>query len=110
MILEMLKDKGKLNVFVTRPVVIYTKCLDSYSECWDRLNNCQLDVDNIDDSYCLDSVQSNDKIDVYIPSGAMCILEQSGPNTDCKIVYKNIECELLFDGDPIDQYFDIIED
>lgn len=110
MLLDELNSKGKITAFVTQPLCIYTKTPNSYSECWDNLTNDSLELDNIDDSYGLDIVETGDVINVFIPSNARCILtKKANPNVDCTIVYKNIECDLLFEDEPIDTYFDVAE-
>lgn len=110
MLLDALNSNGKVTAFVTQPLCIYTKTSNSYSECWDNNTNSSLELDNIDDSYGLDLVETGDRIDVYIPRNAKCILKKAGPNVDCTIVYKNIECDLLFEDEPIDMYFDVVEE
>lgn len=111
MLLDVLNNKGKVDVFVTQPLCIYTKTSNSYSECWDIITNDNLELDNIDESYGLDLVETGDRIDVYIPRNARCTLKKpSNPNLDCTVVYKNIECDLYFEDEPIDTYFDIIEE
>ena len=103
MLLDELNSKGKITAFVTQPLCIYTKTPNSYSECWDNLTNDSLELDNIDDSYGLDIVETGDVINV-------CILKKASPNVDCTVVYKNIECDLLFEDEPIDTYFDAVDE
>lgn len=110
MLLDELNSKGKITAFVTQPLCIYTKTPNSYSECWDNLTNDSLELDNIDDSYGLDIVETGDVINVFIPRNARCILKKSSPNVDCTVVYKNIECDLLFEDEPIDTYFDAVDE
>lgn len=111
MLLDALNSKGKLTVFVIQPLCIYTKTSNSYSECWDNLTNDNLELDNIDESYGLDLVETGDRIDVYIPRNSRCILKKpSNPNLDCTVEYKNIECDLYFEDEPIDMYFDVVEE
>ena len=109
MLLDELNRKGKITAFVTQPVCIYTKTPNSYSECWDNLTNDILELDNIDDSYGLDIVETGDVINVFIPRNARCILKKANPNVDCTVVYKNIEYDLLFEDEPIDYYLEIME-
>lgn len=110
MLLDVLNNKGKVDVFVTQPLCIYTKTPNSYSECWDNLTNDNLELDNIDDSYGLNLVETGDVINVFIPRNARCILKKASPNVDCTVVYKNIECDLLFEDEPIDTYFDAVDE
>lgn len=110
MILEELNRNKRLEVYTTQALCIYSKDNNSYSECWDNNTNSNLDLDNIDDSYCLDIVDSGNRIDVYIPRNSKCILKPaSSINADCIICYKNIECELTFEDEPIEIYFEILE-
>ena len=110
MLLSELNSKGEITAFVKQPLCIYTKTPTSYSECWDNLTNDILELDNIDDSYGLDIVETGDVINVFIPSNARCILKKANPNVDCAVVYKNIECDLLFEDETIDTYFDVVEE
>lgn len=110
MILDELNRKGKLTVRTIQPLCIYSKDSCSYSECWDNSKNDSLNIDDIDDSYGVDIVENSYRIDVYIPRSATCILKKSVPNVDCTVYYKNIECDLLFEEEPIDMYFEIVED
>ncbi len=111
MLLDELNRKGEITAFVTQPLCIYTKTSNSYSECWDNLTNDSLELDNIDDSYGLDIVETGDVINVFIPINARCILKKAtNPNVDCTVVYKNIECDLLFEDEPIDTYFDAVDE
>ena len=112
MLLDELNRKGKITALVTQPLCIYTKTTNSYSECWDNLTNDSLELDNIDDSYGLDVVETGDVINVFIPINARCILEKANanPNVDCIVVYKNIECDLLFEDETIDTYFEAVDE
>ena len=107
MILEQLNHLDKITVITTQPLCIYTKCNNVESECWDNETNSQLDINNIDDSYNLNVIKDNERIDVFIPSNVTCILKKTNPNTDCTVIYKNIECDLLFEDEPIDNFFTI---
>lgn len=109
MILDELNKNGRLNVCAIQPLCIYTKTLNSYSVCWDNITNNELNVDNIDDSYGLDIEERGDTINVYIPRNAKCVIKKTAPNVDCTVFYKNIECDLLFEDEPIDSYFNIID-
>lgn len=111
MLLKELNERSKLTVYTTQPVCIFSKSSQSWSECWDNNTSSILDISKIDDSYGLDLVESNNRIDVYIPRNAKCILTKpDNPNMDCTIVYKNIECDLSFEDDAIELYFDISEE
>ena len=110
MLLDELNKQGKITVFVEQPLCIYSKDNVSYSSCWDNSTNDELDLDRVDESYGLDMVENGDRIDVYIPRNAKCVLKKAGPNIDCTVVYKNIECDLLFEDEPIDMYFSIIDE
>lgn len=110
MLLDELNRKGKITALVTQPLCIYTKTTNSYSECWDNLTNDSLELDNIDDSYGLDIVETGDVINVFIPINARCILKKANPNVDCIVVYKNIECDLLFEDETIDTYFEAVDE
>lgn len=110
-LLNELRANRKMDVVTTQPVGIYTKTLTSYSNCWDILNNDNLELDNIDESYGLDVVELPDRFDVYIPKGAKCvIIHGDNPNVDCTIRYKNIECDLIFEDEPIDSFFEPLND
>jgi len=109
MLLNELNKNGKIDVFTTQPLCIYTKTLSSYSECWNNITNTSLNVDDIDESYGLDIEDKGDIINVYIPINARCVLKRTTPNVDCTIFYKNIECDLIFEDEPIDSYFEILE-
>lgn len=109
MILEQLEQQNKLTVITNQPICIYTKTKNSYSECYDHNMNSSLDVKNIDESYQLDVVNYDDSIAVYIPRNAKCTLYNTYPNSDCGIIYKNIECDLIFEDEPIDNFFTVEE-
>lgn len=108
MIYEELQNNDIIEVYTTQPLCIYTKTNTSYSECFDTNYNDQLDIDNIDDSYQLEVIKNDDRIDVFIPNGVKCSLKKASPNSDCLVIYKNIKCELVFD-EPIDNFFEIID-
>lgn len=108
MILEQLRQIGKLTVITTQPLCIYSKDPTSYSSCYDSRTNNELEIKLIDDSYGLDIVEYGERTDVYIPSNAKCTLKRT-INADCMIIYKNIECDLVFEDEPMDMYFEIIE-
>jgi len=110
MLLDELNSKGEITAFVKQPLCIYTKTPTSYSECWDNLTNDSLELDNIDDSYGLDIIGTGDVISAFIPRNVRCILTKANPNVDCTVVYKNIECDLLFEDETIDTYFDVVEE
>lgn len=107
MILEKLHDNGKLSVILDRPLCIYSKDINWSSNCWDLSINAELNTKNIDESYGLDVVERNDRVDVYIPRNAKCTLRKARDLAiDCTVIYKNIECDLTFDSDDsIDDYF-----
>ena len=100
MILEQLEQQNKLTVI--------TKTKNSFSECFDSNTNSSLEIENIDDSYQLDIVDHDDYIDVYIPRNAKCTLIKN-PQVDCTIKYKYIECDLVFEDEPIDNFFTVEE-
>lgn len=110
MILDRLSREGKLSVHTTQPLIIYYKDQNSHSECWDKSRNKWLDVNDIDDSYELDIMDQSDTISVMIPRGAKCILRKTTPNADCTVEYNNIETDLLFEDEPIESFFEIIEE
>ena len=110
MLLDELNNKEKITVVVTQPLCIYSKTPSFYSECWDNYTHNNLEPDNIDDSYGLNVVKTADRIDVYIPKNVKCILTKTNSNIDCTIIYKKIECDLLFEDEPIDRYFDIVKE
>lgn len=110
MILDELNKNKKIDVYTTQALCIYSKDDISYSDCWDNNTNSELEIENIDDSYGLDIVESGNRIDIYIPKNARCVLKHSpNINSDCIVCYKNIECELVFEDEPIDVYFEKIE-
>lgn len=109
MILNELNRNKQLRVITTQPLCIYTKTLHSYSACWNNATNNELNVDDIDDSYGLDIEERGEIINVYIPRNAICTLKKTAPNVDCTIFYNNIECDLTFEEEPMDNYFEIIE-
>lgn len=108
-ILEELKTKGKLEVLTTQKLCIYTKDQVSESECLDTNKKTQLNVENIDDSYGLEIQENGDIVEVYIPKNARVFLRKGSPNIDCTVLYKNIECDLFFEDEPIDNYFELVE-
>lgn len=110
MILKELEKHGKLRAITTQPFCIYTKTLNSYSVCWNNTTNNELNIDDIDDSYGLDIEERGDTIYVYIPKNAICTLKKTSPNVDCTIIYKNIECDLVFDDDSINDYLEILDE
>ena len=110
MLLDELSNKGKITAFVKQSLCIYTKTPTSYSECWDNLTKDTLKLDNIDASYGLDIVGTGDLISVFIPRNVRCILKKANPNVDCIVVYKNIECDLLFEDETIDTYFEAVDE
>ncbi len=109
MILEELNKNDKIDVILTQPLCIYSKGLTFQSKCWDINLNKWLEADDIDDSYGLDIIETGERIDVYIPRNARCILKKAGADIDCVVAYKNIECDLTFEDEPIDMYFDILD-
>lgn len=111
MILNELIAKGKLTVRTIQPLIVYYKDNNSHSECYDRSRNKWLDIDDIDDSYGLDVMEeSDDCVSVMIPEGRKCRISKSSPNVDCFLEYNNIELDLLFEDEPIDSFFEIVED
>ena len=60
-------------------------------------------------AYGLDVKETNNGTEVYIPKNALCTIKNSGPNTDCYVQYKNIECSLVFEDESIDSYFEVVE-
>ena len=114
MILQCLNkdiDNQGIKVITKLPICVFSKDLTSYSSCEDLLYHDQLDIDNIDDSYELDIVEYNERYDVYIPIDHCCTLyKTSNPNYHCTLVYKNIKCDICFEDEPIDNYFDVINE
>ena len=109
MLLDELNRNGKLSVMTIQPMCIYTKTLDSYSICWDKFLDKELDIEDIDDSYGLEIEKRGDVLIVYIPRNAKGTIKKTNPNADCTIFYKNIECDLVFEDEPIDYYLEIME-
>lgn len=110
---EAISKNNKVYAITDRQICVFTKNIDSYSDCFDTLKNKQLDIADITDDYELDIIDNSDecRIDVFIPSGAKCTLTKgSNPNYDCKIIYKNIECDLYFENEPIDTYFSLLDE
>jgi len=108
-ILDELKIKNKLLVITTQKLLIYYKNEVSESACYNILTHTELKPTDLDDSYGLDLEIKENEFFIYIPKGAKCTLKRIVPNVDCTVFYKNIECDLVFDGEPIDDYFGIIE-
>lgn len=109
MILEQLKLKKSLEVRTICPLCIYTKNAYSESECWDTSRNKEFDPTYVNSSYELDIINKEDTTYVYIPKGAKCTIKDINPNTDCTVYYKNIECDLVFEDESIEEYFEIVE-
>ena len=108
MIYDELLKKNKLKVKTIQPIIIYYKDSISHSECYDISRNKRLDIDDIDDSYELDILETDDSIQVMIPRKAVCTLTRS-LNSDCTLTYKNIETDLSFDEE-MEYFFEIIEE
>lgn len=108
-ILEELKAKGKLEAVTTQRLSIYYKDQISESICYDSNKNDELDPSNIDDSYGLEVEETDDTVEVFIPKNARVLLLNISANIDCAVRYKNIECDLIFEDDPIESYFEIVE-
>lgn len=105
-----IENKG-VKVITTLPICIFSKDVTSYSSCEDLLYHDQLDIKNIDESYELDIVEANDRYDVYIPIDRTCkLFKTSNPNYHCTLLYKNIKCDICFEDEPIDNYFDVIKE
>lgn len=109
MILEQLKLKKSLEVRTICPVSVYMKNAYSESECWDTSRNKEFDLTYVNGSYELDIKTKGDTTYVYIPKGAKCTIKDMNPNSDCTVFYKNIECDLFFEDDSIEEYFEIVE-
>lgn len=111
MILEQLRQRGRLTVRTIQPLAICYRDCNSHTECWDKSRDTSLEIENIDDSYRLDVVHiSDDVTEVMIPRGAKCTLIKSSPNVDCTLDYINIETDLVFEEEPIESFFEIIDD
>lgn len=109
MILEQLKLKKSLEVRTIRPVCVYMCNAYSKAYCWDASRNKEFDHTYVNDSYELDIKTIGDTTYVYIPKGAKCTIKDMNPNSDCCVYYKNIECDLIFEDGPLEEYFEIIE-
>ncbi len=106
-------ENGRLNVRTTQPLIIFRKDLNSHTHCYDNSTGRELDIDDlIDQEYGLDVSISDDNsvIDAMIPQNVKCILLKSSPNVSCTLEYKHIKIDLTFEDDPMDYFFEILEE
>lgn len=108
-ILDELKIKNKLSVITTQRLLVYYRNEVSESSCYNIATHTDLKPTDLTDTYGLDLIIKDNEFFIYIPKGAKCTLKRTVPNVDCTVFYKYIECDLLFEDEPIDDYFEIIE-